>query len=205
MIGKQTRETALGSGFVPVGYASSGHVLALRDANVGLWAFPYSGRLPLRIEDGFLVAPGAEFPTFADDGSILYSLPSTVPESSELAWIDRTGELIGPIGPEQSEIATPSLSPDGGRLAFAARSGSNANVWVRDLLGNTQTQVTFNAAEQSWPTWFPSGKRLAYWELGAIGLNRVAATNSDGSGGRQELTTGQSPGVPGRAVHHLRG
>ena len=207
VIDNQTRQTALdSSGFMPIGYTSSGHVLAVRrDANVGLWAFPFSGRLPLRVEDAFLVAPGADFSTFANDGSILYSLASTLPESRELAWIDRTGQLSGPIGSEQSEISAPSLSPDGGRVAFAARSGSNVNVWVRDLHSNTQTQVTFNAVDQAWPSWFPSGRRLAYWEAPSIGLNRIVAANADGSGERQELMRGQAPQVSpdGRYITYI--
>ena len=78
VIGSGGRGPALGDSIVPVAHLASGHLLVERiDANVGLWAVPYSGSFPLKIEDGFLVAPAAVTPSAANDGSLLSSLPAT--------------------------------------------------------------------------------------------------------------------------------
>jgi TolB protein len=54
-------------------------------------------------------------------------------------------------------------SPDGLRIAFAAKSGAGRNIWVVDADGGHLTQVTHFTPEQGspeWPAWSPDGHRL---------------------------------------------
>ena len=55
-----------------------------------LWALPYWAP-SAKIEDGFLVSPGAAAQSAANDGSLLYSLASTAAHEHELVWVDRQG------------------------------------------------------------------------------------------------------------------
>jgi len=194
LIDGSSRSPALGDDIVPVSHLASGHLLVERiDTNVGLWALPYSGKFPLKIEDGFLVAPGAETQSTANDGSLLYSLASTVSHEHELVWVDRQGRTVGQIGSGQAEIHSPSLSPDERRLAFLARDGESHEVWVRDLQTNQDTRVTFDTVNQLRPSWFPNGRRLIYREDQQIGAERVVSRAADGSGDSVELLTGMNP------------
>jgi serine/threonine-protein kinase len=196
------RETVYGSGFWPVGFSDSGHLLFRRfDVNRGLWAFPYTGRWPLKVEDGFLVAPGAIQVTVAREGSVLYLLDSSAARQHEMVWLDRTGQVVGQIGPPQLDLNNPALSPDGQSIAFSARTGDNADILVRDLRTDMQVRVTSEADDQGLPSWFPTGKRILFSEVFGL-TNRFATRNADGSGGRQDLGVGNgaAPSPDGKHV-----
>ncbi len=192
----QGRHTLLGPGFAPVAYVNGRHLLVQRfGANPGLWAFESQGTAALRPEDGQLVAAGAESATAAQDGTILYSLPSGAPSTGQLVWVDRGGRVTAQIGSAQPELGQIDLSPDGRRIAYSARVDNNKDVWIRDLQNDIDSRLTFDAGDEVQPAWFPSGRRLAYTELRGVGLNRIASRNSDGSGERRELAIGMEPVV----------
>jgi hypothetical protein len=192
----QARHTILGPGFAPVAYVNGRHLLVQRfGVNPGLWAFESQGIAALRPEDGRLVAAGAESATAAQDGTILYSLPSDTPSTGQLVWVDRGGHVTTQIGSAQPELGTVDLSPDGQRIAYSARVDNNKDVWIRDLQTNIDSRLTFDVGDEVQPAWFPSGRRLAYTELRGVGLNRIASRNSDGSGERRELAAGMEPVV----------
>ncbi len=57
---------------------------------------------------------------------------------------------------------TPSVSPDGVKLAYASRRNGYWDLYVRDLSGSNLTRVTDTPAYDSSPTWSPDGQWLAY-------------------------------------------
>ena len=119
LIDGNSRGPAFGDHVVPVAYLTSGHLLVDRiDANVGLWALPYSGTFPLKIEDGFLVAPGTEVQSAANDGSLLYSLASTAAHEHELVWVDRAGRSVGQIGAARRTFSRLRCRPMSGGSPF---------------------------------------------------------------------------------------
>jgi eukaryotic-like serine/threonine-protein kinase len=192
----ERRDVVLGPGFTPIAYVSGRFLLAQRfDVNVGLWAFPFSGEGALRVDEGRLLAANAQSATAAEDGTLLYALPSATQSAGTLAWVDRTGRVTGQLGAEHADLASPAIAPDGQRIAYAARVNGNRDLWVRQLASNTESRLTFEPGDEVRPVWFPSGRRLAYLELLGVGLNRIASRNADGSGGRQELVAGVSPAV----------
>jgi hypothetical protein len=200
------RAIVLGSGFEPVAHVGGRYLLVQRfGVNAGLWAFDFRGAGRLRPEDGQLLAPDAATATVAEDGTILYSLPSRAPTMRELVWVDRSGRVTAEIGSAQPELMTPALSPDGRRVAYSARIEKNRDIWVRDLQNDSDTRLTFDPVDDVWPAWFPTGRRLAHTELHGLGLNRITMRNADGSGQRQELAAGMAPSVSsdGRFVFHV--
>ncbi|WP_049580313.1 DUF11 domain-containing protein, partial [Streptomyces sp. SBT349] len=62
-------------------------------------------------------------------------------------------------------VQHPVLSPDGGRVAFAASTGSEdggRDIWVVDADGSDPRRVTDGLGENAWPTWSPDGEQLAF-------------------------------------------
>jgi dipeptidyl aminopeptidase/acylaminoacyl peptidase len=58
--------------------------------------------------------------------------------------------------------ASPRWSPDGGRLAFVADRGSEAQIFVAPLDGGEPRPVTSAPFGVSMPAWSPDGNRIAY-------------------------------------------
>jgi hypothetical protein len=57
----------------------------------------------------------------------------------------------------------PAWSPDGTRIAYAAkRPGHSFALYVRDLRTGSDTTVTADRADDTLPAWSPDGKRLVY-------------------------------------------
>jgi hypothetical protein len=195
LLNGQRRETVLAAGFELVAHVNGRLLLQRFGVNAGLWAFEFSGNAPLRLEDGRLIAAGARNATAAQDGTLLYSLPSSTQSMRELVWVDRGGRVVAQIGSAQPGLATPALSPDGRRVAYSARIDHNRDIWIRDLQNHTDSRLTFDAVDEIQSAWFPGGRRLAYTELHGLSLNRIASRNADGSGERQELAAGMSPAV----------
>ena len=194
MLDGSRRTTVLEGDLQLIAYVDPGYLLVARyGANAGLWALPFSDRLPLRIDDAFLVVAGASIVTAGRDGTLLYLLPSNAPATRDLVWVDRAGRIVGSIGATQVAVGPPALSADGRRIAFAARIAESADIWVRDLQRNVQSRITFEGGDEGMPDWSPSGDRLVYSEFGPAMNPTIAISNADGSGGRRALVEGMSP------------
>ncbi len=82
---------------------------------------------------------------------------------SQLAWFDRSGKMLGAVGPAGAN--DPELSPDGRVLAYdvsdTRASGASTGVWTLDLDRGTRTRITPSSLD-TFPTWSPDGKRIAF-------------------------------------------
>jgi hypothetical protein len=96
---------------------------------------------------------------------------------------------------------SPSLSPDGTRIAFAriTKAGQRAfvvSIFVMRVDGSAQTRLTDGAIDQA-PVWAPDGRRLAFTRL-RIGRRgptppSVDVMNVDGTGQRALASDGSYP------------
>jgi hypothetical protein len=57
---------------------------------------------------------------------------------------------------------SPSFSPDGKRVAFAALQGAVGDIFILDVASGNVTNVTRDSFADSGPTWSPDGKSLIY-------------------------------------------
>jgi Tol biopolymer transport system component/DNA-binding winged helix-turn-helix (wHTH) protein len=69
-----------------------------------------------------------------------------------------------PITRFQGLEVDPAISPDGKWVAFAwdGGSGDNFDIYVRSIDGNSQLQLTKDAAADHGPAWSPDGLRIAF-------------------------------------------
>ncbi len=93
------------------------------------------------------------------DGSLAY-VPTVSRTGRRLAWIDRRGtKQLLPVAPRA--YVSPSLSPDGRRLAVQIDDGAQRDIWIYDLAADALTPMTFDGASEA-PIWTPDGRRVTF-------------------------------------------
>jgi eukaryotic-like serine/threonine-protein kinase len=93
------------------------------------------------------------------DGIVAYRAIGT--GRRQLIWFDRTGKLLGTIGaPDENELVTPSLSPDGLKVAAHRTLLGNTDIWIFDAA--RATRFTFDASRDLFPIWSPDGRYVAF-------------------------------------------
>ena len=142
-------------------YASSGHILYLRDDGA-LLAVPFDqDRLevtgpPVAMIEG--VASGAYFGAgkfaISENGLLLYQ--PAAKSVGLVVFVDRDGaERVIETEYEMNDI---SLSPDGTRVAFA----SDADIWILHLETGNISRFTFEG-DNGYPGWTPDGTRVTFY------------------------------------------
>jgi Tol biopolymer transport system component len=112
---------------------------------------------------------------------------AATPTVRQLAWVDRSGVVQGPVGPRMNSILDPSISPDGSRVAVRGRQnqGDTDHLWI--LAGTAATRLTTNEGAERHMIWSPDGSRIAYSIQNTGGVSNLYARPSDGSGNDQPL------------------
>ena len=167
---------------------SNGHVLYLRDRNLVAQRFDLerleiSGEpLPLLAFQVAALDNPADF-SVTRDGLLAYGLGGGV---TTLVWRDRSGKRLGDLGAGPI-VATPRISPDGQRIAFARGDGNNTDIWTAERSRPVMTRLTFDPGMERWPIWSPDGKTITY-SSGAFGRLDLYRRATDGSGTAERLT-----------------
>jgi len=81
-------------------------------------------------------------------------------QNTEFLWVDRDGHE-SPAFREEMRVLTFAISPDGNRVAMAARTGKGSGVWVRDLTRGATWPVSADGDGSILPVWSHDGTRLA--------------------------------------------
>ena len=118
-------------------------------------------------------------------GSVVFRSGSTGRRVSQFAWFDRSGHEIEKLGgPDTTFGTTPTLSPDGRRVALTRVVVSgNADTWLLDTERGSLGRFTFDPSDDINPTWSPDSKRLVFssTRAGARDLYLKAVTGAAGS------------------------
>ena len=124
---------------------------------------------------GVSVASGYAEHSVSDNGTLLLGRGNRG-QNAQHVWRDRSGKRLEAVGRAVPTEYRQSLSPDGGRVAYATSfSAGNYDLWVLELGRGVSTRVTFDGGR--FPQWSPDGKHLFYWN--GKGILRKSA---DGSG-----------------------
>lgn len=109
------------------------------------------------------------------------------PTIRQLAWVDRTGDVQGTIGPRMNSILDPSISPDGTRVAVRGREVQGETDHLYVLEGSGADRLTDNEGFERHMIWSPDGSRIAYSIQEQGGVSNLFIRASDGSGGDRPL------------------
>ena len=98
----------------------------------------------------------------AASGPIVYRTGGE-PQRRQFAWFDRSGRRLGTVGePDPGYALSPSLSPDGRRLAMHRFVAGNTDIWILDLGRGALSRFTTHPANEIFPIWSPDGKRILF-------------------------------------------
>lgn len=113
------------------------------------------------------------------------------PAPMQLAWVDRTGEVQGTVGPAMSSILDPAISPDETEIAVRGREnrGDTDSMWI--LEGTAKRRVTDNTGFERHMAWSPDGTRLAYSLQNEGGVSNLYIRAADGSGSDEPLVVSE--------------
>jgi Tol biopolymer transport system component len=78
----------------------------------------------------------------------------------QLVWFDRSGNQLGPMGPDANGLSVPSLSLDSRRVAAYRAVQGNADIWLLDA--TRSTRFTFDASLDRFPAWSPDGSQIVF-------------------------------------------
>jgi eukaryotic-like serine/threonine-protein kinase len=166
---------------------ASGHLLFMRDQS--LMAQPFDPQRleltgePVPIAEHVAVNGATAHPLFtaSQTGTLVYQNGETS-GGWNLLWFDRDGKQAGAI-PQVDRYLSPTLSPDGKRLAVMIFAGAQGigDIWMFDLTRGTSTRLTFGGESHSNPAWTPDGKSVFYAST-AKGPPHIYAKAADGSG-----------------------
>jgi Tol biopolymer transport system component len=101
----------------------------------------------------------------------------------QLAWVDRTGKVIGKIGQPQWFITDPMISPDGKKIAAGGRDLQNEvdHVWIYDVATGRKTRLTNEVAQERHTTWSPKGDRITFYSMRKNNQADLYIRNADGT------------------------
>ena len=171
-------------------YAPPGYLVYFREGNL------LAQRLDAKIErvegEPFALAEDIQFfpqqqsALFsASSNGVLVSQPRSDTSVSQLTWLDRSGKVLGTLGPPANQ-SNPRISPDGKRVALdiVDPQTGNMDIWIYASGGGLPTRITSDPSIDSLPVWSPDGRRLVLMSLRRSHPDLFLAT-SDGSTGEE--------------------
>lgn len=155
-----------------------------------LWRVPAKGGIPHRVS---VTLEGSFYPSISRDGNkVVYT--QSFKDTNVYAY-EGPGFALGrspeyrPLIASSHRDDSPSISPDGTRIAFVSKRTGNEEIWLCDRRGKNLMQLTsFNGPGVGTPRWSPDGRWIAFDSL-AAGNPNIYMIGVRGGTPRQ-ITTG---------------
>jgi Tol biopolymer transport system component len=132
------------------------------------------------------LSSGAAQISISKGGTAVYLSGGTLNKNVNVALLDRKGNA-SPLVDDRPDAASPSISPDGKRIAFQSTNG----IWVRDISRGTTSPLAPGTSGATYPVWSPDGEWLTYSHARTTSKGSGQAIyrkRSDGTGEEETLT-----------------
>jgi serine/threonine-protein kinase len=140
---------------------------------------------PVLEEVGYSAAWGSAEIDFSRTGTLVYQSSRTGAGQVTVQWLDASGKTR-PLLPVPGNYLSPTLSPDGSRLALIL----SGDLWVYELGRGGMTRLTFGSGYSD-PLWTADGRYILLRAAGGMWWIRA-----DGTGQPQVLTQSNNQQVP---------
>lgn len=144
-------------------------------------------------------------PIFSPDGLKIAYIGAK--RASDIYLTDWEGKTLKCLTGHRGRNITPSLSPDGRKVAFSSNRDGNWEIYVMDLGSGKVKRLTHNPAIDIEPCWSPDGREIVFssdrkgkWEIYIVGI--------DGKNERcltEGFFTGLSVSIMGPSAGAIRG
>jgi len=186
---------------------------SMRGGGLNLWRIPVD-------EAGRPAGPAGQLTTGAGDDVE----PAVAPDGKQVVFAVRginadlwrlpvspeTGRATGGPAPLLTTSRVESRgawSPDGSRIAFNSDRMGEMNIWVRDLAGGAERQVTAGPGGDYQPAWMPDGGRITFFSARGGNADIWLLSLADSSLQRltddPSLDTNPSPSPDGGSIAFL--
>ena len=164
---------------------------------VQVWTMKQNGKDKQQVTH--LTGP-ATFPDFSPDGSkIVFTAKPAGSPTRDIYVIGSDGSGLTQLTSGSVDNAYPAFSPDGTKIVFTSRRTGTSQVYVMNVNGSGQTQLTFDAQPKDQvPDWSPDGSKIAYLadthgiaDIVNPSWGDIWVMNADGSG-QHSITNGAS-------------
>jgi serine/threonine protein kinase/Tol biopolymer transport system component len=145
---------------------AAGHVFFVQDRELFARAFDQQ-RLELsgnaiRVLEAIPVVGNGRAPFSVSAAGVLAFRPHPIGEPAVLQWFERDGRMTTAAVRSPAQYLGFALSPDAQQLVFSRMDANGgADLWLKDLVREGETQLTFDAASYT-PQWSPDGSRLLF-------------------------------------------
>jgi Tol biopolymer transport system component len=191
-----TRPLTSVAGVTGLTFDSSGHLLFNRQETLfaqdfDVNRFTVTGA-PIAIAENVAIEGGFAAVSVSAAGPIVFR-SSLGAGSRQFVWFDRSGTEVSRLG-EASISLSPSLSPDGRRLATERTVDRNTDIWLLDATrGSVAGRLTSDPTWEAFPIWSPDGRRMAF-SSDRKGAMELYVKSSTGGGAEEVLQTPASLG-----------
>ena len=162
-------------------YAESGHVIFVRQGALFAQAFDVTDLSlsgdPVRLAEQAFVRGGWSIAplSISATGTLIYRAGSRL--NQQFVWVDRAGQELSRVGEvDRAVMGSPSLSPDGRRIAVHRNVDENWDIWLLDVVRGVFTRFTSDLDIQFRPVWSPDGCWVAF---SSGGIYRKLADNTE--------------------------
>jgi len=175
---------------------ANGYLVYMRDRNLvaqpfDAGALAFTGE-PTTLSDtpGSSQTTGFRPATASTNGMLAY-MNGTV-TNSRLTWFDRAGRVTGVVPVPAAQYQIPSLSHDERKIAVDRIASPNEiDLWMVDLARGVSSRFTFGPLQNSFATWSPDDRRIAF-ESNRNGMFDIYVKSTSGATPETALVRGRS-------------